>query len=102
MCDGKCDGPLERPLCSGDYAPKGADVPCLASCTAGATLASRCEPPLIRITAKNGKQTVELQKLLYALQTNLPKLARIQASSALSSRANGSSTPTAITAPGMA
>jgi hypothetical protein len=78
VCEGTCNGPLETPLCSGDYAPKGADVPCLASCTARATLASRCEPPLIRITAKNGRQSVELQKVLYALQTNLPKLARIR------------------------
>jgi hypothetical protein len=78
VCVGQCEGPLESPLCMGDYAPKGADVPCMASCTGRATLASRCEAPLIRVTAKNGRQTVELQKLLYGLQINLPKLARIR------------------------
>ena len=76
QCLGTCASPVEEPLCSGDFTPQGADAVCMSICGGYAAIAARCETPLIRVTAKNGKQTPELQRLLIGLQTTLPKLVR--------------------------
>jgi hypothetical protein len=78
VCNGTCAGEAMAPLCSGEFLPKGADTACLALCGSAATLAARCDAPLVRLTVKGGKQNAELQKLLTGMQAALPRIFRVQ------------------------
>lgn len=77
ICAGTCAGTAGPPVCTGDYLPTGAEANCTASCESTAALVVRCDAPQIRITAKGGKQTAEVQKLLAGLQAGLPRIYRI-------------------------
>lgn len=81
-CVGACSSPIESPVCSGDYAPPGVEISCQSSCAAVTSMAARCEAPMVRITAKGGRQNADFQRLLAGLQAELPKIIRLREGSA--------------------
>jgi hypothetical protein len=81
-CVGVCSGEVKDPACSGDFAPAGTDPVCQAACGVAAALTARCEAPLVRVSARGGKPTPELERLLAGIQSALPKIVRLQQGSA--------------------
>ena len=78
ICVGVCSSEVSAPLCSGEYAPPGVDPVCQAACSASSALASRCDAPLVRVSARGAKPTPALEKLLAGLQSAVPRIIRLQ------------------------
>jgi len=78
VCAGGCTTEVKDPVCTGEYAPAGLDPICQAACGAASAMTVRCEAPLVRVSVRGGKPTVELEKLLAGIQSAVPKIVRAQ------------------------
>lgn len=76
-CSGGCSVKMKAPKCSGEFKPPSVSLDCQVSCAAKGAVSAKCEPPPIKITV-NGKASAELEKLVAALQADLPEIVKIQ------------------------
>ncbi|WP_437292184.1 hypothetical protein [Sorangium sp. So ce406] len=76
-CSGGCSAEIKEPKCSGEFKPPSVDPSCQMSCTAKTAGSAKCDPPNVRIVA-NGKVNADAQKLVAALRTSLPAIAKVQ------------------------
>lgn len=80
-CSGKCSGgcsvEMKEPSCSGEFKPPSVDPSCQVSCAAKGAASAKCDPPAVTIKVA-GKANSDVQKLVLALQTTLPKIVKIQ------------------------
>jgi hypothetical protein len=86
-CLGGCAGEVRDPLCSGEYRPPGTEATCLAACGAAAELTARCDLPVIDVVVRSGRAGPALVKLLYGVQSAVPKILRQQAAAKRLARA---------------
>ncbi|MBK9265330.1 MAG: hypothetical protein IPM54_36790 [Polyangiaceae bacterium] len=77
-CSGGCSAQIKEPKCSGEFKPPTVDVECQQSCANRAAASAKCDAPSVRVTA-NGKVNTEVQKLMSALNKNLPTIIRLSA-----------------------
>ncbi len=87
ICMGGCAGEVKDPLCSGEYVPRGTEPTCLAACGAAAALTARCDLPVIDVVVRGGRPGPELAKLLYGVQSAVPKILRQRAAAKRLARA---------------
>lgn len=80
-CSGGCSATIKQPKCSGEFKPPTVDVECQQSCTNRAAATAKCDAPSVRVVA-NGKVDTEIQKLMSALNKNLPTIIRLSAGTA--------------------
>jgi len=76
-CSGGCSAEFKEPKCSGEFKPPSVDPTCHIQCTAKTAGEVKCDAPNVRVVA-NGKVNAEAQKLIAALQTSLPAIAKVQ------------------------
>jgi hypothetical protein len=76
-CVGQCLGTLSAALCSGEFAPRGAEPVCRAACGTNAVAALRCDPPSVRVAVRAGRPAPDLERALAGIQSAVPKIARL-------------------------
>ncbi|WP_437683860.1 hypothetical protein [Sorangium sp. So ce131] len=76
-CSGGCSAEIKEPKCSGEIQPPQVDLTCRTQCAVKTASSATCDPPNVRIVA-NGKVNADAQKLVDALQTSLPAIAKVQ------------------------
>jgi hypothetical protein len=84
---GGCAGEVRDPLCTGEYVPTGTEPTCLAACGAAAALTARCDLPVIDVVVRSGRAGPGLLRLLYGVQSAVPKILRQQAAAKRLARA---------------
>jgi hypothetical protein len=87
VCMGGCAGEVADPLCTGEYAPTGMDSACQAACNGTTALAARCDLPVVHVVVRGGTPDFPLVKLLFGVQSAVPKILRQQAAAKRLTRA---------------
>jgi hypothetical protein len=86
-CLGGCAGEVASPLCTGEYTPSGAEPLCAAACGAAEVVGARCDPPVVHVVIRGGNPSPELVKLLYGVQSAVPRILRQRAAAKRVTRA---------------
>ncbi len=76
-CSGGCSVEMKAPKCSGDFKPPSVSVDCQLSCAAKGLAYTTCEAPSLKVKI-DGKANADLEKLVAALQADLPEILKIQ------------------------
>jgi hypothetical protein len=76
-CSGKCSVEMKEPKCSGEIKPPEMSAECKASCDAKVSGKLECTPAGVTVKATGSADAKSAEKLVAALQTNLPGVLKV-------------------------